>query len=107
MLLPLSNAGHLTEAQRAFMDNVSPCPNTGCWLWSSETTGNGYDVAHFNGMRFSAQRLAYSLWKGPIPSGFQVRHKCDQPSCVNPDHLEFGMQTAPSLAGWTWSAANI
>lgn len=36
-----------------------------------------------------AHRVAYELWKGPIPTGMYVLHKCRN-KCVNPEHLEVG-----------------
>ncbi len=76
-----------------FMDRVCPEPNTGCWLWVGSYSGPGY--SHFfdkrsgnYGHRFS-WRLAN---KSEIPAGMVVRHKCDVPCCVNPNHLLIGTQ---------------
>ena len=58
----------------------------GCWEWRGFTTEAGY--GSFAGK--AAHRLAYETLVGPIPEGHVVRHKCDNPPCINPDHLETG-----------------
>ena len=73
------------------MKSVSFCPMTGCWLW----TGNlfyrcPYGQFQLAGWRYRAHRFSYTLFKGPIPDGLFVLHKCDTPLCVNPDHLFLG-----------------
>lgn len=62
----------------------------GCWLWTGCGAGNGYGSAYFNGRSEGAHRVSYKIYKGGIPDGLQINHKCDVPRCVNPDHLYAG-----------------
>lgn len=63
----------------------------GCWCWSGRGfSGVGYGKIRFNGRELYVHRAAYEAWVGPIPEGQVVRHKCDNPPCINPDHLEVG-----------------
>ena len=64
----------------------------GCWEWGGPKTTLDYGRVGKSGTRVLAHRLAYETWVGPIPDGHVVRHKCDNPPCINPDHLETGTQ---------------
>ena len=65
-------------------------PGTGCWIWTGPIGANGYGTASRNNKKVSAHRLSYSTLVGNIPSGHDIRHKCDTRACINPDHLETG-----------------
>ena len=64
--------------------------DTGCWEWNSSRNSTNYGMVGRNGTGYLAHRLAYETWVGPIPEGLVIRHKCDNPPCINPDHLETG-----------------
>lgn len=63
-----------------------------CWEWAGGRFQRGmrYGRVSWGGVSVGAHRLAYETWVGPIPEGFLVRHKCDNPPCINPEHLEVG-----------------
>lgn len=72
-----------------FLDKVVPEPNTGCWLWIGCTNKDGYGRFMMNNKVCNAHRVSYEIFLGSI-NNYQVLHKCDTPSCVNPQHLFLG-----------------
>jgi len=77
------------------MAKVKKMRRTGCWVWTGGLTydwrgGNraGYGRFSIGGKPKLAHRVAYELFRGPIPDGMVLDHTCERKSCVNPDHLE-------------------
>lgn len=66
----------------------------GCWIYTgSKTKGNGKESGGYgffwaNGRTRLAHRVAYELWYGPIPDGYEIDHPCGNRACLHPDHLE-------------------
>lgn len=70
----------------------------GCWIWPKAKNTKGYghigaDINNGGKKTELAHRVSYEYHKEAIPDGYNVLHSCDNPSCINPDHLRVGSQS--------------
>jgi hypothetical protein len=74
-----------------FCERIMPEPSSGCWLWVGSVGRDGYGTVYDGLSRYwRAHRLSWDQNRGEIPLGMHVLHRCDIPTCVNPEHLFLG-----------------
>lgn len=65
-----------------------------CWEWTAGRKGSGYGVFYFHGKLHGAHRVSLALYRGlSVDTTDHCLHSCDNPGCVNPDHLRYGSRS--------------
>lgn len=80
----------LVDRFQKYCSEIQP---SGCILWTGHLSTSGYGQlkeGKHDGKQLDAHRVAWELFRGPIPDGLWVLHKCDVRNCVNTDHLFLG-----------------
>lgn len=72
-------------AKNRFYSSFNKSDN--CWIWNKSKDSFGYGLFYIGGTYYRAHRYSYELFIGKIPEGKIIMHTCDNPPCINPDHL--------------------
>ena len=80
------------SAVKRFEDKCIPVTESGCWIWLAglRSKSNPRGLFRYQGEKMQAHRASWLIYRGEIPDGLLVCHKCDVGICVNPNHLFLG-----------------
>src|SRR5687767_10789272 len=95
--------------QERIVAKVSVNQQSGCWVWTGSMYRSGYAQIRMGGRGGPlrrAHRVAFEIFRGPIPDGLELDHLCRVKACVNPWHLEPVTHAENMLRGDGWGSQN-
>jgi hypothetical protein len=91
--------------EEKFWPNVRITP--GCWVWDGALSEKGYGQLWLDNKIRLAHRISYQMHQGEEAGKLFVCHRCDNPKCVNPEHLFLGTAKDNALDMHRKGRANI
>lgn len=93
--MPINECDLTNEVAKTLWDSTDR--STGCWEWTQRRDRQGYGFIPIKRIPYRTHRIAWMVTHGMITQQQYVLHRCDNPPCINPDHLFLGTAKTNAL----------